>query len=265
MKSADLTITVPAEIVALPNLSLVELVALAHLYEWPGSSNARLAKRLGLSERGIEAMLRRLRQRGLIQQHGKGHARVLRLMFPVEHHTECGENTLEASHKKCGAKPQEAHILSGMNPARNAVQAQPNPAQTTSTATTGLPPSKYIEREMELAGECAMRWEFDDALRRYAHLKDYIANLNDTDSELKAMGLEGVSETETRILAVKLVFDYARSTNLPKDRFNALTASIASLSEERLAEIRPTLDAQAQLAKPVDISALLVDETGHRL
>ena len=90
MKIPDVTIVIPAAIAALPDLSLAERVALAHLRQWPGTRNSRLANLLGLSERGVEQMLRRLRERGLIPQRGKGHARVLRVIFPVEHHTECG-------------------------------------------------------------------------------------------------------------------------------------------------------------------------------
>src|SRR6266852_3738213 len=101
MKPVDLNLHVPAGIAAL-NLPLNEKVALAHLSEHPGSSNGSLAKLLGRSVRGIELMLRRLRESGLLQQVGKGRARVHRLMFPVEHHRKCEEIESAKSHTKSG-------------------------------------------------------------------------------------------------------------------------------------------------------------------
>ncbi len=100
----DLTIVIPAGIAALPDLNLVEKAALAHIAKFPGCSNGRLSKLTGLSVRGVEALLARLRKRGLIQMAGKGCARRHEPTFYVEHHTPCGKDEIAESHKVDPAK-----------------------------------------------------------------------------------------------------------------------------------------------------------------
>jgi hypothetical protein len=58
-------------------------------------------------------------------------------------------------------------------------------------------------------------------------------------------------------LASKLVFEHAAATGMPAAEKKSLFATIMGLSAERLAQIRPALDSQARLGRPVDISALL--------
>jgi hypothetical protein len=97
----DVTLVIPAAIAALPDLNLLEQAALAHIYKFPGCSNAGLAKRTGLSQRGVEALLARLRKRRLIEMSGRGSARRHELTFPVEPRTKCGKTEVVESHKKC--------------------------------------------------------------------------------------------------------------------------------------------------------------------
>ena len=47
---------------------------------------------LGLSRRGAENLVRRLREHHYIVQHGKGRARRIKLQFRVEQHTKCGDH-----------------------------------------------------------------------------------------------------------------------------------------------------------------------------
>ena len=88
----DINIHILAAIVALPDSDLIEKTILARIHEWPACHNADLATLTGLSERGIESTLARLRDRGLIQVTGKGRARRLWVRFHVEHHSACGES-----------------------------------------------------------------------------------------------------------------------------------------------------------------------------
>lgn len=97
----DLSVTIPAAIAGLQGLSLSERVALAHIAKRPGCSNAALAKVLGVTERGAESLLHRLRAQGLIRPVGKGRARQHVLTFPVERPTLCGKNDDGKSHTKC--------------------------------------------------------------------------------------------------------------------------------------------------------------------
>jgi hypothetical protein len=104
IQTQDLTIVIPAGIAALPDLRLVEKAALAHIAKFPACSNGRLSKLTGLSVRGVEALLARLRKRDLVQMAGKGRARRLVPTCHVEHHIPCGEDEIAQTHKLDPAK-----------------------------------------------------------------------------------------------------------------------------------------------------------------
>jgi hypothetical protein len=107
----DLSVTIPAAIAALPGLNLSERVALAHVAKFPGCSNRSLARLLGVSVRGAENILRRLRDAGHIHQVGKGRARRHVLTFPAEQHTLCGKNQNAESHIKCVVEPSSMQVV----------------------------------------------------------------------------------------------------------------------------------------------------------
>ncbi|HEV2331419.1 MAG TPA: hypothetical protein VGY56_21765, partial [Verrucomicrobiae bacterium] len=104
----SIEIKIPAAITALP-LAIGEKVVLAHIAKCPGCSNARLAELIGGTCRGVENLLRRLRQRGYIEQFGKGRARWHQLLFSVEHHILCGDDEVAVSvvksHNSGGDQP----------------------------------------------------------------------------------------------------------------------------------------------------------------
>ena len=70
-------------------LKLNEKFALYYIQQSPDISNDQLARLLGMSPRGAQSMLRRLRRSGYIANVGKGRARRIALMFHTEQHTEC--------------------------------------------------------------------------------------------------------------------------------------------------------------------------------
>jgi hypothetical protein len=110
-QTKDVTVTIPAAIASLPGLNLMEMAVLAHIAKIPACSNAVLAKLTGLSVRGVEALLARLRKRGLVEIVGKGRARRHELRFPVEHRTKCGNDEVAASLTNCGnGASSESHI-----------------------------------------------------------------------------------------------------------------------------------------------------------
>lgn len=266
MKTSALTIVVPPEIVALPDLSLAERVALSHIHEWPGTSNARLANLLGFSERGVEQMLRRLRGRGLVQEHGKGHARVHRLTFPVEHPTKCGNDENTEPHTNSGEQEKvKPHCSCGHSALSAVDKPMPPPTQEAAKASGKLSVDEMIKREYEYARECVDHRDLTGALDHYRKLKDQILSLPDTRAKYKSEFIAAVEEEETRVLACKLVFQQAKAAKMPRQKFSALMAAIAALSEEKLSQIRPALDTQVKLGTPADISALLLGETGHQV
>jgi hypothetical protein len=253
MKSAALTITIPAEIVCLPDLTIAERVALAHIHNFPACSNGRLACLLGLSERGIESLLRRLRERRLIQPIGRGRARSHRLMFLVERHTECVEVESTKSHTKSGENEiVESHLPCEPHP--HIDQPSPAPTQTTSTITLI---AMSVDEERKRAGDFITHADFEGALHHYQLAKERVEDFPETLLEVRAEALALVVEDETRVLASKLVFEHAAATGMPAAEKKSLFATIMGLSAERLAQIRPALDSQARLGRPVDISALL--------
>jgi len=78
MNCTDIEIRIPASISTLP-LTLAEKVVLAHIAINPDCTNDELSKLLGITDRGIKKILRRLRSSGHIDQSGKGRARRLYL------------------------------------------------------------------------------------------------------------------------------------------------------------------------------------------
>jgi hypothetical protein len=110
MNTKNLEINIPAAIAELP-LTIGEKVVLAHIHRFPGCSNARLAELIGGTCRGVESLLRRLRQQHYIEQTRKGRARRHHLLFPVERHTLCGDGDAASSdvksHTSCGDEPDD--------------------------------------------------------------------------------------------------------------------------------------------------------------
>jgi hypothetical protein len=113
MNSTDIEIRIPAAIAALP-LNISEKIVLAHIANFPGCSNARLAELIGGTCRGVENLLHRLRQQGYIEQSGNGRARRHHLLFHVERHTKCGNTEISLtgakSHRECGDQQCEPAV-----------------------------------------------------------------------------------------------------------------------------------------------------------
>src|SRR2546426_10934097 len=80
-QTQDIELCIPADINALPDLTLVEKATLAEIRNRPNISNGSLARLLGLSYNGVRAMLRRLNRANLITviAASKGGGREIRL------------------------------------------------------------------------------------------------------------------------------------------------------------------------------------------
>src|SRR6266436_1386743 len=182
MKPSALTIVIPGEVVCLPDLTIAERITLAHINEFPGCSNFRLAKLLGISVRGVEEMLRRLRERGLIEQVGSGRARTLRLVFPVEHHTKCEENEDAESHiKRGGNEIVESHTPWGEQKApSNPDQSEPTPTPAVSSEKLQ---AKSVDDEIERAGDCIGCADVEGALRHCGLAKERVEAFPETMRE----------------------------------------------------------------------------------
>ena len=80
----DILPFIPAEIADLAGLTLSEKFLLAYVATHPFASNHCLAQLLGLTERSVTNLLRRLQDGGLLQIRGKGRARCC-MASHVEH------------------------------------------------------------------------------------------------------------------------------------------------------------------------------------
>ena len=260
MKHGDVNICIPGFIIALPGLSLSEKIALAHIHQWPGTSNARLASLLGISVRGVEQMLRRFRERELIQQTGNGHARVLRLIHHVEHHTECEEDNVTQLHTNSGEHgPSQRHYSCGPSLSRTG-QPAPPPPESPQPLTTCVPPEQHVWAEVKFARESFGRGDIEGSLRRYQRLKRYIAEHPNMSQERKAAGVEAITAEETRVLLCKLVLEQAKAKNMPREELSQLIRAVCATSEDRLVELRPTIDDCRQARTPIDFATLLSGE-----
>lgn len=68
-------ITIPLAIDAIPGLDLVEKILLSCVEKYPHGTNERLSALTGLSVRGVQAALARLRKRNHIGTDGRARAR----------------------------------------------------------------------------------------------------------------------------------------------------------------------------------------------
>ena len=114
-QSQDLIITIPGPIAVLP-ITLQEKAALSRIEKIPGASNDGIARLLGISERGVEDLLRRLREQGYVERFGHGRARQHRLTSRVQSHGKRGIQDEVSSHENCGiqsaANSHENRVLS---------------------------------------------------------------------------------------------------------------------------------------------------------
>jgi hypothetical protein len=104
---AALTITIPAVVMALPDLTLHQRVVLARLHEKPDHSNAAIADLLDLSVSGIEVMLRRLRERKLIETVYVGKTAIRRVLLSADDHKKSGQPVEPDAQKISGQNSED--------------------------------------------------------------------------------------------------------------------------------------------------------------
>ncbi len=214
MKPADLNIHVPAEIVAVPDLSLPERVVLATILERPGVANGSLAKLLGCSVRGVEALLARLRKRGLLLQIQDGHSREHRL------------TPLVATHKKCEiSNSGNSDILCG-----------PPPSPLPSVPSQSI--EDAVEQDLLLAQSYVQIGSIDEALNLYRRVRERIQAEPDLNEDGKRDALAVITGLENRAVALNLAVQVATAKGLSRSKGMALIGATMKLSPEKLAEIR---------------------------
>jgi hypothetical protein len=222
MNTTDVEIKIPAAINALP-LTLTEKAVLAHIRNFPGCSNSRLAELIGGSRRGVEKLLRRLRDQGYIEPSGKGRARRHQLMFPVEHHTKCGDGDIVASDVK-------SHTLCVVQPCNG---SGVEPPCKVAVLKREVPLMEDLERTLDYIEEMSLRPDiFPEAI-----LYVYKAILKRVVDEAPASQAKDALVREmTRRKDGFVAICFAR--RLPKQYHREAVRLIYNATPEKLAELR---------------------------
>jgi DNA-binding Lrp family transcriptional regulator len=216
----DTSIVIPAAIAALPGLNLSERVALAHVAKFPGCSNRSLAKLLGVSVRGAENILRRLRDEGHIHQVGKGRARRHDLAFPVEQHTLCGKSNCDESHIKCAVEP-------------SSVQA----------VVLEMSTQDFAAMRLSFYETCCGRGEYALAQQHLEAVRARVEQAVDVLPEDKAALLTKLKRIEDQCFAFTIGAKVAEG--LPNDVQKKLALTLCRASADKLALLREKVESGA--------------------
>lgn len=223
-QTKDLTITIPAAIAALPDLNLLERAALAHISRYSACSNASLSKLTGLSVRGTEAMLARLRKRGLVEMSGEGRARRHELMFQVKPRTDCGKTEVAESHKKCGNHASGESLIS---------------------CAVGTPASPFPKLD-EVLKNYFSRGLFEDAHKHAELLRAQVELDTTMPCELKAKSIKALTDVENRCFALEKLQSVVASTdNLSDAQLDAAIMRVLKADPAKLALFRQRVEAGA--------------------
>src|SRR5208283_2022304 len=228
MNSTSIEIKIPAAIATLP-LTIGEKLVLTRIAANPDCTNDKLAKLLGITERGIKKILQRLRSGGHIDQSGKGRARRLYLMFPVEQGTEF---------------PNPEIIV----PASNGELRTP-PDQTSATKDSTGP---ILKKELSLIEH------FDQTMNEIAEMSLQPKVFPETFVFLLERLIQRIEAEMQSCTAKEQILDdlyfrrngffvIAKASRLPKEFHNELRQKIRNATPEQLAQFH-----QRYLAAPLD-------------
>jgi hypothetical protein len=247
MNNNTIEIKIPGSITALP-LSLSEKVALTHIHQFPGCSNAGLAELLGVSCRGVENLVRRLRGQGYIEQVGQARARRHQLKFKVEvgeDHTFCGnkndDHSCTESHISCGEK----HVC------------RPVPVHRhLSAPTRELTLEEDYNRTIGMIGHlCQYENPFPDGIASlYGRILRRIVN-EAPESRAKDNRVKELTTRRDAFVAISV------ASRLPRKYHRQAARLIHDATPEQLAEIRLRVEAGQLDPKNPRLLATLTNET----
>lgn len=222
----DVTVNIPAAIAALTDLNLLEKAALAHIAKSPECSNSNLSKLTGLSERGVESTLARLRKRGFIQRLGEGRARRHKILLHMEHHTPCGKDEVAESHIGCG----------------NGDDGQPHTIGVSKREETT---ATFIERHHAFYENCFDRGNFEYARKHLEQIRARLELETDLPVEKKAKFIATLADHENRCFALEVGLKMAEK--LPRAKQERLALALSNATPDKLALFRQQVEA-GQLA-----------------
>jgi hypothetical protein len=219
--NAPFQISIPGFIMAKTDLTITEKVVLSAFAQRPACSNSSLAQLTGLTVRGIEVLLARLRRLGLIHQQGKGCARRVTL-FHEEHHIERGSdepmNSQSEDRTNCGPAPGEKVGLEEL--------------------------FQRICLSRRLAASCSEMGDYESAQKHLARLRVVLEDRADLPEHLREQSLKLIEDDQTVIAGFSLL---RQMKDLSKRDQAELAAALSNASSEQLQRFRERSSSPRQL------------------
>jgi hypothetical protein len=202
---------IPPAIANLPRTTLIEQIVLTEIAACSTRTNRSFARQVGMSARGIEAMLLRFREKGWLGVDGKGRARRLMILFPVEHNKKCGDKT-----------SAEPHIQPAIE---NKARSQRCP----------MSEGEEFSLRISLYENCMTASAYDAARRHVQAMRRLIETATDISEDKKCEGCRIVDEAENRCC----VFAFAEelAAGLPAQAQRRLAIAVGTASPSQLADL----------------------------
>ncbi len=251
-----ITIHIVAEIAALPDLNLIERAILNRIHERPDCSNGGLAKLTGLSKRGIESTLARLKKRELIRSRGHGHARRLWLAFPVERCMECGENVNAELHMGCGKNQNEnTHMECGVdwNSERHTTSGVRTEKSIPEISDDSAKLLQSEKGHSDALFNCLLVGAFNQARLHLDGLRQCVGKLSQVAPEMKERNDRVIQTYDSFIFILEAGGECIER----RDERVRLMPLLFRASPERLTEVRQQVEAAKARGAPVDLKGLL--------
>lgn len=253
---SELNITIPASIVARSDLNLIEKAILNRIYERPACSNGNLAGLTGLSLRGIEATVARLKKRELIRSSGHGHAHRLWLTFPVERHVECGHNGNGQSHTECGKNQNKnTHMECGVdwNSQSHTTSGVRNEMSIPETSADPALLLQSEKRHSDALFKCLLAGEFNQARLHLDGLRQCYGKMTQAAPELKEQ-LDRVLYIRDSLIFILAAGETCAGSHTERVRLIPL---VCEAGPAKLAVVRQQIEAAKARGAPVDLRRLL--------
>lgn len=248
----DLNLCIPASIVGLQDLNLIEKAILNRIRERPSCSNSGLAKLTGLSVRGIESTLARLKKRGLLGSQGHGQARRLILTFPVEHHAPCGQDLNASSHIQCGENPSEnVHTECGVA------------ASAECHTTSGIEPEQsedeitqeWVRLECSAVGRCIFDRDTIQARIHLDRLWQWYSAECENEPESRSEKKEGILQTWDDIIFALEAMNAGFATI--RSHYVFVLDSLYKATAEKFTEMKQGIEVAKARGVPFDLERFL--------
>lgn len=245
----SVTFTIPAFIVALPDLTLLERLILSHLAEHPTACNGKLARLTWLTHRGVEALTRRLRQQGHLQLIKVDGVRHLVVAAAEATHTQCERVVKARFHSSCG------------DPTSASVQVVPRKVSPAVVAWMNSI-AHFLQLRTSVAADWVQRRDFAYARSVLETCIQRVTNEAGLEPEFKISTLAGLQRRANLAFAMEQLVPLLG--DISEAEFLSFQATMDTVPGSRLAEFRRRVEAGTVLLAPaLEVLALAVAQPGE--